>query len=84
MGVGGQVKGSGVEEEEEEVEEQRESERIERAEDVRSMFRSEKVGRWRRRCERIVVCGLLVKISVCEKVFGWTHRKFLVLKLSCM
>ena len=52
MGVGGQVRGTG--EEEVEVEEQqRERAGMERAEEVKSRVRSEKFGRWRRRCERI-------------------------------
>lgn len=65
MGVGGQARGAGEEEEEEaeEVEEQRERmgmERVERveAEELKSRFKSEKLGSWRRRCERMVAGSL--------------------------
>lgn len=75
MGVGGQVRGSGVEEEEEEeeeVEEQREREGIEREEDVKSRFRSERLGKWRRRCERIVASVPKKKVVFVGK--RSTHR----------
>jgi len=61
MGVGGQVRGAGeAEEEVEEVEEQREREGMERAEEeeLKSRFKSEKLGSWRRRCECIVTGSL--------------------------
>jgi hypothetical protein len=60
MGDGGQSRGAAGREEEVDVEEEREKveeeeeEVVEEAEDMKSRFRSEKLGMWRRRCERIV------------------------------
>lgn len=70
MGEGGQVSGAiedeDVDEEDEErekEEEEEEEEEEEGDEDMKSRFRSEKLGTWRRRCECIVV-GMSKSVSV--------------------